>query len=69
MKRILNTKLKKFGAFSILASLGLYQTGYLEDTYYLLGGMWRGLRCAGVGFQIMNKYVSVKFELILERNK
>jgi hypothetical protein len=42
-----------------VTGLGLYSTGYLEDAYYLLGGFYRGMRCAKTGGQVIYAYVKV----------
>jgi hypothetical protein len=46
-----------------VTAIGLYSTGHLEDAYYLLGGIRRGMRCAIVGSQIAHTYISVTNKL------
>jgi len=42
-----------------LGVLGLYSTGYLDDAFYLIGGVTRALRCGKVGIIISYKYINV----------
>ncbi len=51
IKRIATTLGLSFGV--------LYLTGYLEDAYYMIGGLQRGLRCIKTGIKIANKYIYV----------
>jgi len=45
-------------AFS-LSSIFFYKTDYLDDAKYLLGGIYRGIRCATVGGAVAYTYFSV----------
>jgi hypothetical protein len=64
MTKISNSKIfklcKNLTLISSLSLLALYQTDYLDDIRYLLGGMYRGLRCAKIGTQIAYTYIYVK---------
>ncbi len=62
MKNIFLNKYTKRGFIGLgLVTSSLYATGHLEDTYYLLGGFYRGLRCAKAGSQIAYSYLKVFF--------
>jgi hypothetical protein len=64
--------LKKFriarlvGLSTLVGGVGifLHQTGYIDDARFLLGGVFRGMRCAKTGMQIAYTYVYVKIILI-----
>jgi hypothetical protein len=60
---------KGFAIASGISLLGLYSTGNLDDAYYLLGGFFRGLRCATAGGQIFYKYIRVIYLIIIGRDK
>lgn len=61
MKNLLKSKIVKvLGLGSVVSGVALYQTGYLDDVKYLLGGVRRGLRCARAGSQIVYTYMNVK---------
>ena len=60
MKRNLISKFLKVSAgFGLVTISGLYLTGNLDDFKYLMGGMYRGMRCAYVGTKIANNYIRV----------
>jgi hypothetical protein len=68
IKKIINSKFTKgLGIVSFGSGLVLYQTGYLEDVRYLIGGIFRGLRCAKVGAQVAYTYVYVIKVLIARK--
>jgi hypothetical protein len=72
MKTNLITKFFKFSAgLGLVTTTGLYLTGNLDDARYLMGGLYRGMRCAYVGGKIANNYIRVIIirYFILERNK
>lgn len=55
--KILNSK---FILSSVGVSVaGLYVTGYLDDAGYLLGGIYRGIRCGVTGTMIATRYLNV----------
>ena len=51
--------LKASAGFGLVTISGLYLTGNLDDARYLMGGLYRGMRCAYVGTKIANKYLKV----------
>lgn len=62
MKRNLKSKFIKFSAgFSLATTAGLYLTGNLDDARYLVGGLYRGMRCAYVGGKIASNYIQVTY--------
>jgi hypothetical protein len=70
MKKIFNSKLLKyFAGFSFALVGGLHITGHLDDARYLMGGMFRGLRCAKVGTQVALNYLNVLNSFNVEWNQ
>ncbi len=65
MSAFLNSKIIKRVALPLgVVSLGLYTSGYSEDAYYLMGGFYRGLRCAKAGGQIIYSYINVRIQFL-----
>jgi hypothetical protein len=65
MKKIFSSKFIRRSFISLgLITSSLYLTGHLEEAYYLVGGFYRGLRCAKAGSQIAYSYMKVFFLLL-----